>query len=85
MAETSLMAYLELEPRIPTIHGRIIDVMWEAQYRDWTSREIATELKEYGGTISPRLRELERRGLVRITQIRPCSVTGHKAQAWGLI
>ena len=80
------MAYRHVEPKIPTIHTQILGEMWACQWRDdWTCRELASQLKEYAGTISPRLVELERLGRIERSQVRQCHVSRRRVQTWRLV
>jgi hypothetical protein len=67
------------------LHRTICGVLL-SQYTPMTAGEIAEAMRPTGriNSVSPRMRELRRMGVVMEFTARPCRVTGRLAIAWGL-
>jgi Mn-dependent DtxR family transcriptional regulator len=76
---------------IDTFHGEVVDTLGDRQRRvfnmlsmlsEATNSEIARALAFPINTVTPRVLELRKLGLVEHARTRPCHVTGRNAKAW---
>jgi len=83
MTQTSREAWHLVKPDVGRRQKNILDAMLEDRvYMDFTSMELARKLRIPRDTVSPRLTELARKGLIIVEKVRPCRVTGYRAKAW---
>lgn len=79
---TSLSAYWnEIQPRLGERQREVFRII-TAYGGDWTNSEIAAHSKKPINTITPRIFELRKLGLVEESQKRICKVTGRRVIAW---
>lgn len=80
--DTSLHTYRkEVEPTLGERQQRVYDLLTVAG-EDLTNSEIASRLSWPINTVTPRVHELRKVGLVAEAAKRPCRVTGRTAYAW---
>jgi len=85
MAETSRMAWEAIRPDVGKRQRAIINFMLEhttPDRPDWTSKELSQAIALPRDSVSNRLNELKKQGLVVVSRIRPCSYTYRNVQAW---
>lgn len=83
MTQTSREAWHIVKPDVGRRQKNILDAMLENRfYTDFTSMELAGKLGIPRDTVSPRLTELAKKGLIIVEKVRSCRVTGYRAQAW---
>jgi len=76
-------AWQLIKPDVGRRQKNILDAMLEDRYHmDFTAMEIAMKLRIPRDSVSPRLAELRKKGLIIVEKVRPCRVTGYRAQAW---
>lgn len=79
--ETSLFTFMhEVQPTLGERQKAVYEALRTRQ--SFTNRELATFLGWEINTITPRVLELRKKGLVRKSGIRMCSETGRRAIAW---
>lgn len=81
---TSIEAYNELlkHGKLSDLQRQVLEVLGRAG--NFTAGEIANSIHRPINTVSPRLAELRRRGVVREHSTRSCSVTGKRCIGWVL-
>ena len=83
MTHTSREAWHIIKPDVSSRQKNILDALLEDRfYMDFTSMELARKLRFPRDMVSPKLTELARKGLIIVEKVRPCRVTGYRAQAW---
>lgn len=82
--ETSLEAYHEIQLRLGEKQAEVYKVLKAAtRYGfDMTNMELALLLKWSINRVTPRVFELRRFGVVVMSQVRDCGVTGNRAMSW---
>ena len=83
MTQTSREAWHLVKPDVGRRQKNILDAMLEDRfYMDFTSMELAMKLGIPRDTVSPRLPELARKGLIIVEKVRP--LQGHGIPGQGL-
>jgi transcription initiation factor IIE alpha subunit len=77
---TSLVSYYEILPNLGKRQKMVLEVI--ENNPEITNTEIAAQLKFPINSITPRVFELRKKGLVCISRIRKCKVTGKNVIAW---
>ena len=82
--ETSLEAYREIQPNLGKKQHEVYRVLKAATRRgfDMTNMELAVLLKWSINRVTPRVFELRTLGIVVLSKVRDCGVTGRRACAW---
>jgi succinate dehydrogenase flavin-adding protein (antitoxin of CptAB toxin-antitoxin module) len=81
--DTSLDAYFgEVLEKLGECQSRVLDVFYENPDRDFTNMELAQYLGWSVNRVTPRVYELREMGLLTLSRVRPCRVTGRRAMAW---
>lgn len=80
--QTSVEAYFEV---LPKLGNRQFEVMMALYTKPATDKEIAEKLNRPINTVTPRRNELVKQGIVEEKERRECSITGHRAIAWGIV
>jgi Mn-dependent DtxR family transcriptional regulator len=73
---------------VPTLGDRqevVFNLLRDSQRENWTNSEIAAALEWPINTVTPRVFELRKVGLVSEDVKRQCRVTGRTAIAWRII
>jgi len=83
MRQTSLLAYREIEPKIPTAQHVILHLL-EMSIRPLSNSEIAKHLGWSINRVTPRVNELVKKGKVEDAGKRKCTVTGKLVHVWGV-
>ena len=79
--QTSLEAYLTMQPKIKTDHDKILSVM--RKDKPLTYNEIAWQLGWFNpNKVSRRLPELLRQGKVKLKEVRKCSRANSNCSAY---
>jgi transcription initiation factor IIE alpha subunit len=79
--DTSLEAYLQIQPHLKPCQQRIFRFMQTCRDRDFTNKQLAYELRWPINTVTPRILELRRMGLVVFSKI-IVQENGRRAMAW---
>ena len=82
--QTSIEAYHEILPELPHRQRQLIDLCLKNPMRDWTFREFGKCLGLDVCSISPRVNELYKMGIMVYSRNRICSVTYRRVKAWQL-
>lgn len=80
---TSRIAFREVKAQLGDRQKRVYDEL--KVNGPMTNSEIAVALKSWVNTITPRISELRKMGLVDEACKRPCRITGRTAIAWEVI
>jgi DNA-binding NarL/FixJ family response regulator len=80
--ETSQTAYEELKDELPLRQYEVLGQLTKGE--DFTNMEIAEALGRSINTITGRVFELRKQGLVRLNGKRHCHITGKLVMAWTL-
>ncbi len=81
MQQTSLFAYRnEIKPTLGERQSAVYEVLREKG--SMTNNEIAHWLSAQINTITPRIYELRKMGLVRLSDTRKCRITGRTCCSW---
>lgn len=81
VSDTSLMAWLEVEPTLGEKQQAVYALL-RVMPDGMTNAEIGQSLSWPINTVTPRVYELRSFGLVRDNGVRLCKVTGRSAHAW---
>ena len=79
---TSLRAYEDIRSTLGNRHKRVMHVLDSYDGRSMTNREIAQALEWPINTVTPRVNELVKAGLVREHCRRKCNVGSKMSIAW---
>lgn len=82
MQLTSLEAYREIQPYLGNAQRQVMDIMSMFRLTGMTNMEIAKQLGWSINRVTPRVKELRDKGLVKEIGKRCCTVTGRKAIVW---
>lgn len=83
MQTTSLTTYhSEIVPTLSDRHQRVMDALRYIGY--FTNKELAEFLEWEINSVTPRVNELVKRGLIERKSSRPCKYTGRTAIEWGI-
>lgn len=72
----------EVVPKLGDKQREVLDVL--AKFEDMTNKELSDYIGHPINTVTPRILELRRKGMVTLSQIRPDKTTGVRAMAWKL-
>lgn len=78
---TSHLAFLEILPTLNNRHQSVLKAFGESNF---TNNELAHHLDWPINTITPRVNELVKRGLLEEFERRPCKITGRTAIVWSI-
>jgi predicted transcriptional regulator len=78
--KTSLIAFDEIQPKLGIRQLEVLNAF--KQKENFTNYELADFLQRPINTITPRVHELRKFGLVKEHSRRPCKVTGRIAISW---
>ena len=78
--DTSLMAYIEVEPELGARQMHVLSVLRERG--SLTNTELSQVLNWTINRVTPRIFELRALGCVVVVGKRPCRVTGRMAYSW---
>lgn len=85
ISETSLDAYRDIKPRLGEMQDKVLGVFYERPFKqDLTNREIADALGVDVCSVTGRVYELRKMGLLVHSRNRLCSITYRRVQAWRL-
>ena len=83
MIDTSLDSFSSIKPTLGSRQKAVFDVL------SYLDRATNSEIAKYMGlpinTITPRVNELRKKGLVRDAGKRICKVTGSQVHAWRIV
>lgn len=83
VASTSREAYNTISCELGKRQQMVMDFLEKNHHEHgWTNSEIADFLLLPINSITPRIHELRKLGLVRQWSVRVCSITGFKAKSW---
>lgn len=80
MQLTSQLAFAEIRPKIGGRQALVLKVL--GKNPPMTNRELKEVLGWDINTVTPRVNELVKAGLVEFVERRPCKITGRSAIAW---
>lgn len=83
MQDTSVRAFDSIRHTLANRHLVIVSTMPGRE--DWSNGELADFLHWPINTVTPRICELRKAGIVEFSQRRPCSITGRTIMAWRII
>jgi hypothetical protein len=78
--ETSVFAYEEVLPNLAPKHRQVLEVMRRGY--NYTNTELSRILRWPINSVTPRVNELRKKGLLKEWGKRGCKVTGRTCLAW---
>ncbi len=79
--DTSLEAYMQIQPHLGKAQWHIYRFMFNHADRDFTNKQLAYELKKPINTVTPRVLELREMGLI-VASKKVLQLNGRWAWAW---
>lgn len=78
---TSLFTYRnEIKPTLGSRQREVYEAL--KTRKNWTNSELSEYLQRPINTVTPRVNELRKMGVVRLAETRGCNITGRTCCAW---